>query len=70
MSQSMTIEERVSVLERQVAELRQSAHAPSTPLERFRRLAGSFEDEPEFDEVVRLGREIRRGERAAEDAPE
>ncbi len=67
MSQSTTIEERVSVLERQVAELRQSAHVPSTPLQRFRRLAGSFEDEPEFDEVVRLGREIRR---ADEDAPE
>ena len=63
MSEAIPIEKRVEALEHQVTELRQQLAQQQSPDDRFRRLSGSFADEPEFDEVLRLGREIRRADR-------
>ena len=52
------LEERVNDLERQLAELRNDlkpAGAPSSPETTF----GMFGDDPELDEIARLGREYR-----------
>lgn len=62
MSEAAPIENRVEALEHQVAELRQQLTQKPSPDDRFRRLSGSLADEPEFDEVLRLGREIRRAD--------
>ncbi len=54
----MTIEQlerKVNDLERQVAELRRELKPLGSVAETF----GMFADDPEFDEIVRLGREYR-----------
>ncbi len=63
MSEATPIEKRVEALELQVTKLKQQLAHKQSPDDRFRRLSGSFADEPEFDEVLRLGREVRRADR-------
>jgi hypothetical protein len=53
---------RVGALEREVAEIKRR---PQSPDNWIARLTGSMKDEPEFDEILRLGRELREAERAA-----
>jgi hypothetical protein len=52
------LEQRVHELERQVAEL-QSALKPLRPMASVEETFGMFGDDPEFDEIIRLGREYR-----------
>jgi hypothetical protein len=52
------LEQRVRDLERQVAELR-SEPRPFKPLSSVAETFGMFAGDPEFDEIVRLGREYR-----------
>ena len=57
----MTIEQlerKVNDLERQVAELRRELK-PLRPLGSVAETFGMFADDPDFDEIVRLGREYR-----------
>ena len=57
----MTLEQlaaKVDGLERQLAELRREIR-PLRPLENIQDTFGMFADDPEFDEIVRLGREFR-----------
>ena len=58
----MTLEQlesrRVIDLEREVAELR-GQMKPQRRLPSVRETFGMFADDPEFDEIVRLGREYR-----------
>ena len=55
---SQTLEQRVENLEKEVAELMRLAAA--SPLKKdWRRAIGAFQDDPTFDEAVRLGREYR-----------
>lgn len=63
MSEAGTVEERLGVLEREIAELKRQMASPRTSENWFTLVAGSFKDEPEFEEVLRLGREIRRSDR-------
>jgi hypothetical protein len=63
MSGQNGVEERLAVLETEVAELKRSLRPGETW---FNRVAGSMKDDPEFDEVLRLGREIRRADRPVE----
>lgn len=55
---------RVKTLETEVAQLKQkSAEAPAATSDRVRRwesVLGSMKDDPEFAEVLRLGREYRK----------
>jgi hypothetical protein len=52
------LEQRVVELERQVAAL-QHAAKPLRPLPSVQDTFGMFANDPEFDEIVRLGREYR-----------
>jgi hypothetical protein len=53
---------RVGRLEREVAEFK---GRPQPPTNWIGAITGSMKDEPEFDEVLRLSRELREAERAA-----
>jgi len=55
------LEERVNDLERQLAELRERLVAPRGPAS-VEQTFGYMGDDPEFDEIVRLGREYRQQE--------
>jgi len=55
----MSIEERVSALEKKVA-LLSARREPKGSEDWVSRVIGSFADCPEFDEVIRLGREFRK----------
>ena len=50
-----TLEQRVAELERKVAELTAEAARKKDPWRTF----GIFQNDPDFDEAVRLGREYR-----------
>lgn len=74
---TMTLEERVATLERELAEVKQlltsSALLPApSPLPPAKpnwidAITGSMADCPEWDEVVRLGREFRKNYRTPGD---
>ena len=58
------LEERVAVLENEVARLKNSlAREVSAAIPWWERVHGSFAEEPGFDEAVRLGREYRESQR-------
>lgn len=58
-----SVEDRLSALESEVANLRkQLASDPDW----ISKISGSMEDYPEFDEVLRLGREIRNSDRPSD----
>jgi hypothetical protein len=52
------LEQRIDDLERQLAELRRDSK-PLGPVPRVEDTFGMFADDPEFDDIVRLGREYR-----------
>lgn len=55
---SQALEQRVQELEKRVDEL--SARIVATPGQKdWRRTIGIFQDDPDFEEAVRLGREYR-----------
>lgn len=65
MSSSPTIESRLESLEREMAELRR--RLPVGPSENWlEKIAGSQEGEPDFEEVLELGRKARRADRPAD----
>ena len=51
----MSIEERLAILEKEVAELKQAQSRKDW----IKEITGSFKDDAEFGEILRLGREIR-----------
>ena len=55
----MSIEERLTALEEKVATLTRRLELPRKE-DWTKRVIGSFADCPEFDEVIRLGREFRK----------
>ncbi|MEQ8786518.1 MAG: hypothetical protein RIC55_09470 [Pirellulaceae bacterium] len=60
MSDSSTIEERLAQVERELASLKSRVKALSGPKGNWiDAISGSFKDDPEFEEIVRLGKEIR-----------
>lgn len=56
----MTVEERLTVLEHEFAEFKQNL-AVAKP-DWIAKISGSFKDDPDFGEILRLGREIRDAE--------
>ena len=68
MSQETTLEERVKVLEKEVADLKQSLLELSFRGTWLEKVIGSMKDYPEFEEVLRLGAEIRAADRPPDDA--
>jgi hypothetical protein len=57
MAASENLAERVAVLELEVARLKQNAGEAKPNW--VDKLLGSFENDPEFDEIISLGREYR-----------
>ena len=55
---SQTLEKRVEELEKKVAEL-SAQGVPSQRKKDWRRTFGAFQNDPDFEEAVRLGREYR-----------
>ncbi len=64
MSEVLEFEERLSQVERDLAELKSQVHRLGTAKNWIDQVRGSFQDDPQFDEVLRLGRELRQAERA------
>jgi hypothetical protein len=59
----MSVEERLAILEQEMAELKRTGRATPTKENWIDKVAGSFEGDPEFDEILRLGKEIRQADR-------
>jgi hypothetical protein len=62
-----TIEERLAAVEAAVKELRDHRLIQPPAADWLEQVAGSFEDEPAFEEVLAYGRSIRKGELLVED---
>jgi hypothetical protein len=56
------IDDRLKSLERDVADLKQHLMQKNSTDNWLDRLAGSMKDEPDFDQVLELGKELRRSE--------
>jgi hypothetical protein len=56
------ITQRLIVVEKELAELKQHVQQP-TSQPWYLKHAGKFADDPEFQEIVRLGKEIRDADR-------
>lgn len=56
----MTVEERLTIIEKELAELKRKL--PPARQNWIARISGSFKDDPDFGEILRLGREIRDAE--------
>lgn len=66
-----TISERIARLEEQISELRsqmrETSPAPETAW--WKRIVGVFQDDPEFEEAMRLGRAYRESQTRHPDRP-
>jgi hypothetical protein len=60
-------EQRLATLERKVSHLKERASTLAAPANWIGRIAGSMADFPEFEDVVRFGREIGESDRPKED---
>jgi hypothetical protein len=65
MAENVALEERLTAVERDLAELKDHVFQAHRGRPWFERMIGSMKDYPEFTEVVKLGRQIRKA-----DAPE
>jgi hypothetical protein len=63
---SPTIEERVAILEKDVAALKQFTPTNQPKPGWIDKIAGSFKDDADFGEILRLGQEIRKADRLPE----
>lgn len=62
-----TIEERVAALEDKVAKLTGEAVETKPEMPWWETITGTFKDDPEYNEAMRLGREWRKSFRPIED---
>ena len=62
MSESNGLEQRVAVLESELARLKQTVGHVQKPRNWIAGLVGSFKNDPEFDEIVELGAQYRRSQ--------
>jgi hypothetical protein len=63
MSATDDLEARVATLEKDMVEVRRRLGDSTSMQEWLRRISGRFKDDPDFDEIVRLGREMREADR-------
>jgi hypothetical protein len=64
-----TLEERVAHVEQDLAQLKSQIQHLRPGQGWIDRITGSFKDDPDFDEILRLGQEIRRADRLNPDGP-
>ena len=60
MADQQTIEERLTQVEQELAEIKRRLAQGSEGQSWVERIAGTFKDDPEFDEIVKLGRDFRK----------
>jgi hypothetical protein len=60
MSSPQTTEERLSKVEKDLAELKRRLPPQKDGKSWVEKIAGTFENDPDFDEIVKLGREFRK----------
>jgi hypothetical protein len=60
MPSQATVEERLAAVEQQLAELKRRVMPRNDGKSWVERIAGTFKDDPDFDEIVRLGRRFRK----------
>ncbi|MCY2989320.1 MAG: hypothetical protein NTY19_15805 [Planctomycetota bacterium] len=60
MSEDVALEERLTAVERDLAELKDHVLGGDRQRPWFEKMIGTMKDYPEFAEVVKLGREIRK----------
>ncbi len=65
MSEAFTLEARLEAVERDVAQLKDLVGRAPEMRPWYERMVGSMKDYPEFADVVRLGRELRKVEHDA-----
>jgi hypothetical protein len=65
-----TLEERVAAVEQELAELKHQVKSEPTRLPWWEKIAGTFANNPEYDEAMRLGREWRQSQREDYDRDE
>ena len=58
-----TVEERLAHVEKDVAELKSEVQRLRPTEGWIDKITGSFKDDPDFEEILRLGQEIRRADR-------
>ena len=63
-----TVEDRLSLLEQEVARLKAQAAHPAAGGNWIDRVAGSMQAYPEFAEVLERGRQLRQSDRPADEA--
>jgi hypothetical protein len=63
---SKTIDQRLENVERELAALKGEIKALKPDANWISAISGTFKDDPEFDEVLRLGKELRDAERPEE----
>jgi hypothetical protein len=68
MSQARSHEDRLATLEAEVAQIKEQLRQGGQPQNWLDRVVGSMTRYPEFQEVLRLGREFRQADRPSEDA--
>jgi len=61
-SPTATLEARVTSIEKDIAELKDRVFRSDRARPWYETMVGSTKDFPEFDEVVKLGREIRKAD--------
>lgn len=60
MSEQQAIEHRLAEVERELADLKRRLSPTADGTSWVERISGTFKDDPDFDEIVRLGREFRK----------
>jgi hypothetical protein len=59
MSTALTVEERLTILEKELAELKQGQSTVQAKHGWLAKITETFKGDPDFGEILRLGREIR-----------
>ena len=59
---SKNLEERVAKVEKEIERLKGQSNGSKDKPNWISDISGSFKDDPEFDEVLRLGREARQAD--------
>ncbi len=57
-----TVEERLAKVERELEAIKREKQASNSKLGWLERVRGSFKDDPDFEEIVQLGKELRDAE--------
>ncbi len=57
-----SVEERLAKVEKEVAELKAKSQVETPRVGWSKKVEGSFESDPEYDEILRLGREERQAD--------